>query len=391
MGEGWDGIPADVFSEILLRIPPCPRRRLRLVCRHWRDAIDERAPEPRSRPKVLAFFGERRGGSRAVVFDDDVLPPGGGKKKNGRGGRELDLQGSGADAAGVRMIGTCNGLICVLRENGGNVAVLNAAVREMVDALPPPTWTSPDASTYTFAFHAATGQYKVVHLPCDLQSAELAAVYVFTLGEGAGCSPGLWREVAAPAGSGCLLRFGLVSIGGVAYWVTKDAARIMAFDLGDESFAPIEWPPMPVLLWMDDGHTCHLTEVRGRLGLVVRRPHHDPKRPKTTEVWVLEGEREEERAWVKSFTVVAQGEARRQEIALPHVAHGKHVLTTNRQRRDGVLWLTLNAHRLRGERKLRCSVARVGATSADTRLGEYDSPSIRTFAYVETREPVVVW
>ncbi|CAL4900534.1 unnamed protein product [Urochloa decumbens] len=386
-GDGWDGIPADVFSEILLCIPPCARRRLRLVCRHWRGVIDERAPEPRSRPKVLAFFGERRGGSRAVVFDDDALP-GGGKKKNGCGARELGLEGSGADAAGVRMIGTCNGLICVLRESGGNVAVLNAAVREMVDALPPHTWPGLDASTYTFGYHAETGRYKVVHVPCDLRSAELAAVYVFTLG--AGGAVALWKEVAAPAGSGCLLRFGLVTIGGVAYWVTKDGARIMAFDLGDETFAPLEWPPMPVLLWMDDGHThtCHLTEVRGRLGLVVRRANHEPKRPKTTEVWVLEGESAEERAWVKSFTVEAQGEARRQEIALPHVAHGNHVLTTSQQRRDGVLWLTLNAHRLRGERKLRCGVARVGATSAETRLGEYDSPSIRTFAYVETREPV---
>ncbi|CAN6355323.1 unnamed protein product [Urochloa humidicola] len=347
MGDGcWDVIPADVFSEILLRVPPCPRRRLRLVCRHWRGVIDERTPEPRSRAKVLVFFGERRGGSRAVIFDD--VPPGGVKKKSGRcgGGRELDLQGSGADAAGVRMIGTCNGLICVLRESG-NVGVLNASVRQMADAvsLPTSTWTCLDASTYTFGYHA---------------------------------------------GSGCLLRFGHVSIGGVAYCVTKDAARIMAFDLGDETFAPLEWPSMPVLLWMDEVNTCHFLEVRGRLGLVVRRPHREPKRPKTTEVWVLEGEREE-RAWVKSFTVLAQGGARRQEIALPYVAHGKHVLTTSRQRRDGVLWLTLNAHRLRGGRKLRCSVARVGATSAETRLGEYDSLSIRTFAYVETSEPCLMF
>ncbi|CAN6347008.1 unnamed protein product [Urochloa humidicola] len=314
MGDGWDVIPADVFSEILLRVPPCPRRRLRLVCRHWRSVIDERTPETRSRAKVLAFFGERRGGSRAVIFDD--VPPGGGKKKSSRcggGGRELDLQGSGADAAGVRMIGTCNGLICVLRESG-NVAVLNAAVRQMADALslPTSTWTCLDASTYTFGYHATTGQYKVVHVPCDEQSAELAAVYVLTLevgGGGGGGLSSLWREVAAPAGSGWLLRFGLVTIGGVAYWVTKDTARIMAFDLGDETFTPLEleWPPMLVLLWMEEVNTCHLTEVRGRLGLVVRRLHHEPKRPKTTEVWVLEGEREEEKAWVKSFTVLAQG------------------------------------------------------------------------------------
>ncbi|OEL30156.1 hypothetical protein BAE44_0008831 [Dichanthelium oligosanthes] len=59
MGDGWDGIPADVIVEILLRILLCPRGRLRLVCRHWRDVIDERAPEPWGRAKVLAFFGKR--------------------------------------------------------------------------------------------------------------------------------------------------------------------------------------------------------------------------------------------------------------------------------------------------------------------------------------------
>ena len=78
MADRWDGIPADVFVEILQRLPPSPRRRLRLVCRHWHDVIDERAPEMRARAKVLAFFTERGGSSRAIVFDS---PPGG--KTNG--------------------------------------------------------------------------------------------------------------------------------------------------------------------------------------------------------------------------------------------------------------------------------------------------------------------
>ncbi|OEL15588.1 hypothetical protein BAE44_0023391 [Dichanthelium oligosanthes] len=69
MSDGWHGIPADVFLKILLRIPPSPRRRLRLVCRHWRDAIDERTPEPRACGKVLAFCSES-GRPRAYVFDD---------------------------------------------------------------------------------------------------------------------------------------------------------------------------------------------------------------------------------------------------------------------------------------------------------------------------------
>jgi len=106
------------------------------------------------------------------------------------------------------------------------------------------------------------------------------------------------------------------------------------------------------------------------------------------QVWVLEGEREEERAWVKSFTVVAQGDTRCQEMALPHFAHGKHVLTTCRQWDGfGGLRLTLSAHRLRAERKLRCGVVRVGAPSPETRLGAYDSWRLRTFAYVEPSWP----
>ncbi|OEL30155.1 hypothetical protein BAE44_0008830 [Dichanthelium oligosanthes] len=234
------------------------------------------------------------------------------------------------------MIGTCNDLLCVQR-GSGSIAVLNVVARAMQDSDPPPTGLSSlHESTYSFGSHPATGVYKTVHVPCR-QSAELDAVHVLTVEDGSE-----WREVPAPAGSGCRLRFGLVSILVVTYWVTKDAGRIMSFDLKDESFALLEWQPMPVLLWMDDDHTCRLTDVPGRLGLVVWRPRHEHMRAET-EVWVLEGEREEERAWVRSFTVLAQGEKKCQEIALPHVVHGKHVLITCREPRDGRLWLTYDS------------------------------------------------
>ncbi|CAN6333225.1 unnamed protein product [Urochloa humidicola] len=117
---GWDGIPADVFLDILLRIPLCPRRRLRLICRHWRDVIDERVPEPRACAKVLAFSNER-GHHRAYVVENLT-----------RGGlsRELDLlqRRNRQDAADVRLIGTCNGLLCLLRRR--DIAVINPATRE---------------------------------------------------------------------------------------------------------------------------------------------------------------------------------------------------------------------------------------------------------------------
>lgn len=180
MSDGWDGIPADVFSEILRRMPLCPRRRLRLVCRHWHDVIDERAPEPRTHAKVLAFFTERGGGG---------------------GGRELDLQGSGAELAGARMIGTCSNLLYVRRESG-EIEAIDVAARLMLGTDPPAAGPSGEhESTYTFGCHPETGLHKLVHVPCH-ESTELDAVHVLTLEDG--LPPAGVAGVLAPAGVGLL-------------------------------------------------------------------------------------------------------------------------------------------------------------------------------------------
>uniref|UniRef100_K3ZD73 F-box domain-containing protein n=1 Tax=Setaria italica TaxID=4555 RepID=K3ZD73_SETIT len=282
--DGWDGIPADVFVDILRRIPPCPRWRLRLVCRHWRDVIDERAPEPRANvTKVLAFIRES-GCCRAFVFDDLTT---------GRSRRW--------------------------------------------------TWR-----TAAFGYHPATGQYKIVHVLCSEQDSNLDAVLVFTLGDGSW----QWREVPAPVG-----------IHGVTYWATKDGKGIMSFDLKDEQVAPVEVPPLPApgpMEWWRP--SCQLTDVGGRLGLRSK-----------TKVWVLEDGSEVEWTWVKRYTVLAHRAYRRQQIPLPHVAHGEHVLTTGEPwERSISLRQTLEAHRPRQERKMRpCGMVRVGAPRPETTVGVY--------------------
>ncbi|CAL4900538.1 unnamed protein product [Urochloa decumbens] len=382
---GWDGIPADVFLDILLRIPLCPRRRLRLVCRHWRDIIDERAPEPRACAKVLAFSNDG-GPHRAYIIDD--LTHGGVRR------RELDLlHHSRQDAAEVRLIGTCNGLLCLLRSH--DIAVINPATRELLAVgLPSACYYGRNEATYSFGYHPATGRYKIVHVP-HYRAARLDAVRVLTLGDhGPGAA---WRDVPAPPGSSCLLRFGLVTVGaGVTYWVTEDAKRIMSLDLKDDRVAVVESPPMPVPLVPFNGYgpeyvnayPCRLTEVHGKLGLAARRPCDGDM--SKTEVWVLEGGKEQEMAWVKRCTVLAGGAVTRQEIALPHAMHGEHVLTTYM---PGVLsgrqQLTLSAHRPRDERKTRpCGVVRVDVPKPETVVGVFESCGVRTFAYVETGEPL---
>ena len=110
-GEGFD-VPTDAFVEILLRLPTSARRRFRLVCKRWRDVIDERTPERQVRTKTLAFIGQRRS-SRALVFDFD--------NEDGYRGHECAFPSS---YGVVRMVGTCNGLICLLDAGEGGRSAL---------------------------------------------------------------------------------------------------------------------------------------------------------------------------------------------------------------------------------------------------------------------------
>ncbi|CAO2162915.1 unnamed protein product [Urochloa humidicola] len=240
MGNRWDGIPADVFMDILQRVPASPRRRLRLICRRWRDVIDERFPGKQTRAMVLVFAIAQLSLSRAFVVDDLTM------EKQAGGGREVKLQVGAKDDRTI--IGTCNGLVCLHRYTG-DVIVFNPVTGEKL-AIPPPLttaggWYTPAAS-YSFAYHPATGMYKIVHVRCPRSSgAAFDAVDVFTLGDAS------WREVPVAGGSSCLLSFGLVSVGGVTYWVATDAHSLVSFDLKDERVAFVTKLPVRVGLSLD--------------------------------------------------------------------------------------------------------------------------------------------
>ena len=64
---GRRDLPTDVLVEILLRLPPSTRRRVRLVCRLWRDVIDEHTTEMQSRATTLLWNT-----SEAVAYVVDV-------------------------------------------------------------------------------------------------------------------------------------------------------------------------------------------------------------------------------------------------------------------------------------------------------------------------------
>jgi F-box interacting protein len=250
----------DVLVDILTRLPLSSRRLLRLVCRLWRDVVDERTPEMQSRAVLLVQTW-----SSSYVVDD---------LSSGRRG-ELWTGCAGERYESMCVVGTCNGLICLCdtREPGGGITLANPATGEtLVLPLLPCSgqyfrrhrWGDGRVATsrheaYSFAYLPTTGRYRVVHVPCYPDRAgKFDEVQAFTLGEKS------WRNLPTP-GMSCNLDAGILSIDGAMYWLTVGTEKLMSLDLEEEKerVTPVKSLPAPA------GPNCHLTVVRGRLGIAI--------------------------------------------------------------------------------------------------------------------------
>ncbi|XBJ05446.1 hypothetical protein VPH35_024232 [Triticum aestivum] len=197
---------------------------------------------------------------------------------------------------------------------------------------------------YSFAYHPTSGWYKVVHVPCSFgHVCEFKDVRVLTLGETS------WREVpdGLEGGARCNLDAGIVSIDGITHWVTEGAApRVVS-----------AWP----------GH-YRLTEVHGRLGIVIR------DLSVTTEVWIMD----KGRRWSRRYSL------RRRHLPWPHFVYGEYILTREK--------LSLHGHHRRKGPSLSGEVVQVGQRDHGTLVANVKGANFysdcRTFAYVETTEPL---
>ncbi|CAL4999534.1 unnamed protein product [Urochloa decumbens] len=333
--EGFS-VPTDALTEIFLRLPTSDRRRFRLVCKLWRDAIDERTPERQVQTKILAFISHGQS-SRAIVFDD----------KDGH--RRQEAYNSTTRGV-VEMVGTCNGLICLHDADDGDrsvITVANPITGEAV-ALPPPpaAWGSlRRRGLYAFGYHPTTGRYKVVHVPSRLARRQ-DAVHVLTLCDG---SPAARREVVSPALSGSHNAFcGIASVDGSVYWFTSGADRVVALDVGD-----------------DERVTSFLAP------------------PGVHPVWVLDAGGGEAARWSRMYCLRNSSS---RIIMSPHLTHGEYVLSAS--------W---DGDRL-CRRKLCGTGATNGddrsaaplqlSEGAEMIMSEETEGWLRTFAYAETREPL---
>uniref|UniRef100_A0A0E0AWZ9 F-box domain-containing protein n=1 Tax=Oryza glumipatula TaxID=40148 RepID=A0A0E0AWZ9_9ORYZ len=370
--------PTDVLVDILSQLPTSSRRLCRLVCRRWRDTIDKRTPERDVRTKMLTFVKGLDNEASAYVVDE----------ARGRHRRVW------TSSCSVDVIGTRNGLICVLDGGTGAVTVANPATRESLPVPPPPPRQagllpcSPDARTheaYGFAFHPATLRYAVVHVPFYFnKSGTFDAVHVYTLGRGGRGAPPSWRSVPTPGASGRFQPGGVACVDGVAYWITAGTpAAIMSLDLKDNRVAPVKWSPET------PGRGCRcsyrLTEMRGRLCVAVTVEETE-KPTKRVEVWWMESTRDQR--WTRRYNIML--ETPKQHVMWPLFAHGENVLTVAQVFKE----YNLHKHKVSDKRSSQCSMVKIWKKKPGVEIMNYgvaDHTGISTFAYMETSEPLEIY
>ncbi|KAK1632430.1 hypothetical protein QYE76_006745 [Lolium multiflorum] len=368
----------DVLVEILLRLPPSARRRARLVCKLWRESVDERTTEMQSRAQPLLWNTRA-----AVAYTDD--PSTGSCTVVWRSSRPCADPYADAD---LQLVGTCNGLLCLCdngERSGGAVTLVNPATGESLLVPPLPCteyvfgrrrchrrWDK----AYSFGYHPTSGRYKVVHVPCSFGGwssgsdgvCDFGALQVLTLGQEA-----TWREVPSAGDTRCNLEAGIVSVDGTTYWVTvgSAAARVMSFSLDDERVVAFA---MPLAALLAGPGNYHLAEVHGRLGMVV---HDRSASGRSTGVWVLT----EKGLWTRRYSLHSH------DLTRPHFVYGEDVLTHHGR--------LLYGHRPKSDMPLPYQVMKINDKDQGTPFarvsGETSFCRSRTYAYVQTMEPLGVY
>jgi hypothetical protein len=125
-------IPTELVLEILVRLPWTSLRRLRLVCRIWRDLVHDRTTEMKQCRDAVPL----------VVTTESLYVLDGQGSSSSKASTPRELWPGSTAACNIyknmEVVGACNGVLCLCDDArpGGAITLLNPATGDVL-ALPP--------------------------------------------------------------------------------------------------------------------------------------------------------------------------------------------------------------------------------------------------------------
>ncbi|KAL6622917.1 hypothetical protein ACP70R_032796 [Stipagrostis hirtigluma subsp. patula] len=293
---GNDGpLPAELLSDILLRLPAKALCRLRLVCRAWRALTSDPhfagIHASRHRQPLVAALCKRRGEIHLVDLSGDVVKRMPVAEARLRDWKSLTTQ------PGLLCVSEWEGTACVLDAATGAAAVLPAdpAVRRR-------TKGRPLMSTSVLGRVPSTGEHKVLRIHLHAKSQQTCDA--MTLGSGGG-GRGRWRATPRPPMLVTTTFEHRAVVDGVAYFLLDLSCRrvptsdaIASFDLRTEEWrsAMLRGPlgNQPGLVHGGHLNDPQLAELNGFLVTIHRKD-------RSIDLWFLESTDKE--LWTKRYSM----------------------------------------------------------------------------------------
>ncbi|KAH7847804.1 hypothetical protein Vadar_030432 [Vaccinium darrowii] len=298
--------------EILCRLPVKSLLQFKSVCKNWYALIQN--------PDFIYLHHDRATSIAAARNTDCLLVK---RFLNGGEGaaalsfvpnqtpvEDIDISSTGLDIEHVKILGHCNGVVCLSGLLNSTIVLCNPSMKEF-RILPQPSYKNDHMSNLGFGYDPSTDDYKVVRFAMMSTDARIGGidkkVQMYDL------STDSWRDVDAesPSESGFHCSYYCyTSWNGDCFWYAHrwDGGDpvIMAFSMSDEVFEEIPVPEVCLLEFSEK----KLFVLNDSLAMVMyskwwsNPSWFSPEEYllNTVDIWVL-NEEDIEVSWAKKFSI----------------------------------------------------------------------------------------
>ncbi|XP_058187814.1 F-box/LRR-repeat/kelch-repeat protein At2g27520-like [Rhododendron vialii] len=333
-----ENLSEDLLMEILWRLPVKSLLQLKSVCKNWyaliqnlnfiylhHDRAASIAADENTDCLLVKRFLDGGEGGVALSFVPNETPVG-----------DIDmLSATGLDVKELRILGPCNGVVCLTRfALNSTIVICNPSMKEF-RILPQPSYKNDHTTNLGFGYDPFSDDYKVVRF--TMMSTDLLTWGIDEMIEIYDSSTDSWREVdtESPIQSGFYCcHDSYTSWNWDCFWYAYHkhggSPVIMAFSMTNEVF---EEMPVPEVCLLDQHSEKKLFVLNDSLVMVIYpKWWSDPSwippedfMSKTFDIWVM-NEEDVEVSWTKKFTI---GPFQGLEWALGFRQNGEFLVESN--------------------------------------------------------------